>query len=263
MRRVSIRGYSTRRGILLNFGGVGRERGGLSWTERTERVIGAENVTKLQSARVALLGLGGVGGACAEALCRAGIGHLLLIDGDAVEDSNRNRQLLATASTVGLRKVEAAEKRLHEIVPEADLTLADEFLLPENSAFLFDWMPDYVVDAVDTVAAKLFLAKECAARDIPLVMCLGTGNRLHPELLRLGDLSETAGTGCPLARVMRRELRKAGIEHLSVLFSTEEPVKAHFDGANGRHPPGSISFVPPAAGYFLAGKCVRDLIGAK
>lgn len=231
--------------------------------ERTERVLGDENMEKLRNARVALLGLGGVGGACAEALCRAGVGRLLLIDGDAVEDSNRNRQLFATAATVGLRKVDAAEKRLHEIAPEADLTLADEFLLPENGGFLFDWKPDYVVDAIDTVTAKLFLAKECAARGIPLVTCLGTGNRLHPELLRIGDIGETAGSGCPLARVMRRELRRAGVGRLSVLYSLEEPRKAHFDGQNGRHPPGSVSFVPPAAGYLLAGKCVRDLIGAK
>jgi len=247
----------------LFFDGNGKERGTLNWTERTERLIGSENAAKLRNARVALLGLGGVGGACAEALCRAGIGHLLLIDGDAVEDSNRNRQIFAEVSTVGMRKVDAAEKRLHAVVPEADLTLADEFLLPENAAFLFDWKPDYIVDAIDTVTAKLFLAKECAARGIPLAMCLGTGNRLHPELLRIGDLSETAGSGCPLARVMRRELRKAGIEHLTVLYSIEEPAKAHFDGENGRHPPGSVSFVPPAAGYFLAGKCVRDLIGAE
>ncbi len=231
--------------------------------ERTERVLGGENMEKLRNARVALLGLGGVGGACAEALCRAGVGRLLLIDGDAVEDSNRNRQLFATAATVGLRKVDAAEKRLHEIVPEADLALADEFLLPENSDFLFDWKPDYVVDAIDTVTAKLFLAKECAARGIPLVACLGTGNRLRPELLHIGDIGETAGSGCPLARVMRRELRRAGVGRLTVLYSLEEPLKAHFDGQNGRHPPGSVSFVPPAAGYLLAGKCVRDLIGAK
>jgi len=231
------------------------------WKTRTRLALGDDAVERLAAARVAVLGLGGVGGAAAEALCRAGVGHLLLIDGDSVDESNLNRQILATRATVGMRKVEAAAERLRSIAPEADLTLADEFFLPENSAFLFDWAPECIIDACDTVTAKLCLAEMSRERGIPLLCCLGTGNRLHPEMLRLGDIADTAGCGCPLARVVRRELRRRGIERLTVLYSTEEPVKAVAESDAGRHPPGSVSFVPPAAGYILAGECVRRLIG--
>ena len=225
-------------------------------------MVGREAVEKLKNARVAVIGLGGVGGAAGEALLRAGIGHLLFIDGDTVDDSNRNRQLLATAETVGLDKIKAAELRYRAIDPERDMTFIKEFYLPENSAFLYDWKPDYIVDAIDTVTAKLDIAEKAKEQGIGLIMCLGTGNRLFPEMLKIGDISETAGSGCPLARVLRRELKRRGIEHQTVLYSTEEPIKATVPGEeNGRHAPGSISFVPPAAGYIMAGKCVRDIIG--
>ena len=225
-------------------------------------MVGKEAVEKLKNARVAVIGLGGVGGAAGEALLRAGIGHLLFIDGDTVDDSNRNRQLLATAETVGIDKIKAAELRYRAIDPERDMTFIKEFYLPENSAFLYDWKPDYIVDAIDTVTAKLDIAEKAKERGIGLIMCLGTGNRLFPEMLKIGDISETAGSGCPLARVLRRELKRRGIEHQTVLYSTEEPIKATVPGEeNGRHAPGSISFVPPAAGYIMAGKCVRDIIG--
>lgn len=234
----------------------------MSIYERAELMIGKEAVEKLKNARVAVIGLGGVGGAAGEALLRAGIGHLLFIDGDTVDDSNRNRQLLATAETVGLDKIKAAELRYRAIDPERDMTFVKEFYLPENSAFLYDWKPDYIVDAIDTVTAKLDIAEKAKERGIGLIMCLGTGNRLFPEMLKIGDISETAGSGCPLARVLRRELKRRGIEHQTVLYSTEEPIKATVPGEeNGRHAPGSISFVPPAAGYIMAGKCVRDIIG--
>lgn len=234
----------------------------MSIYERTELMVGREAVEKLKNARVAVIGLGGVGGAAGEALLRAGIGHLLFIDGDTVDDSNRNRQLLATAETVGLDKIKAAELRYRAIDPERDMTFIKEFYLPENSAFLYDWKPDYIVDAIDTVTAKLDIAEKAKEQGIGLIMCLGTGNRLFPEMLKIGDISETAGSGCPLARVLRRELKRRGIEHQTVLYSTEEPIKATVPGEeNGRHAPGSISFVPPAAGYIMAGKCVRDIIG--
>lgn len=234
----------------------------MSIYERTELMIGKEAVEKLKNARVAVIGLGGVGGAAGEALLRAGIGHLLFIDGDTVDDSNRNRQLLATAETVGLDKIKAAALRYEAIDPERDMTFIKEFYLPENSAFLYDWKPDYIVDAIDTVTAKLDIAEKAKEQGIGLIMCLGTGNRLFPEMLKIGDISETAGSGCPLARVLRRELKRRGIEHQTVLYSTEEPIKATVPGEeNGRHAPGSISFVPPAAGYIMAGKCVRDIIG--
>ena len=233
----------------------------LSCFERTELMLGKENMEKLRNARVAVIGLGGVGSAAGEALLRAGVGHLLFIDGDKVDDSNRNRQLIATTETVGLDKVEAARLRYTSICPETDMTFMKEFYLPENSNFLYDWKPDYIVDAIDTVTAKLHIALRARELGIGLIMCLGTGNRLKPEMLKIGDISETAGCGCPLARVMRRELKRRGIERQTVVYSTEEPLKAIVEGGeNGRHAPGSISFVPPAAGYIIAGKCVRDII---
>lgn len=230
------------------------------WLERTELVLGETRLRRLANARVAVIGLGGVGGAAAEALVRAGVGHMLFIDGDTVDDTNRNRQLLATTETVGMDKISAAEGRYRAINPDGDFTFKKEFYLPENSAWLYDWQPDYIIDAIDTVTAKLDIAKQCKTRKIRLIACLGTGNRLDPERLRLGDITETAGCGCPLAKVMRRELRRRGIEHLPVLFSTEKPAKAIAESAAGRHPPGSISFVPPVAGYIIAGKCIRDII---
>lgn len=230
------------------------------WLERTELVLGETRLRRLANARVAVIGLGGVGGAAAEALVRAGVGHMLFIDGDTVDDTNRNRQLLATTETVGMDKISAAEGRYRAINPDGDFTFKKEFYLPENSAWLYDWQPDYIIDAIDTVTAKLDIAKQCKTRKIRLIACLGTGNRLDPERLRLGDITETAGCGCGLAKVMRRELRRRGIEHLPVLFSTEEPAKAIAESAAGRHPPGSISFVPPVAGYIIAGKCIRDII---
>lgn len=230
------------------------------WLERTELVLGETRLRRLANARVAVIGLGGVGGAAAEALVRAGVGHMLFVDGDTVDDTNRNRQLLATTETVGMDKISAAEGRYRAINPDGDFTFKKEFYLPENSAWLYDWQPDYIIDAIDTVTAKLDIAKQCNTRKIRLIACLGTGNRLDPERLRLGDITETAGCGCPLAKVMRRELRHRGIEHLPVLFSTEEPAKAIAESAAGRHPPGSISFVPPVAGYIIAGKCIRDII---
>lgn len=231
------------------------------WLERTELVLGSEALRKLNNARVAVLGLGGVGGAAAEALLRAGVGHLLFVDGDSVDDTNRNRQLLATVDTVGLDKIEAAKIRYEAIAPGADMTFLKEFYLPENSDFLYRWEPDYIIDAIDTVTAKLDIAVRCKEKGIRLLMCLGTGNRLDPEKLHIGDISETGGCGCPLARVMRRGLRKRKIERQTVLFSTEEPRKAVAESDVGRHPPGSVSFVPPVAGYLLAGKCVREIIG--
>lgn len=233
----------------------------MSRLERTELFLGKEALEKLKNARVAVIGLGGVGGSAAEAVLRAGVGNLLLVDGDTVDETNINRQLLATTETVGLDKIEAARLRFEKIAPDCSVAYKKEFYLPENSAFLYDWNPDYIIDAIDTVTAKLHIAEECKKRGIKLLMCLGTGNRLFPEKLCIGDISETAGCGCPLARVIRKELKKRGIEKQTVLFSTEEAKKAALDSENGRHAPGSISFVPPAAGYILAGKCVRDIIG--
>lgn len=234
-----------------------------NWLERTELLIGTNGVERLQNARVAVLGLGGVGSAAAEGLCRAGIGHLLLIDHDTVSLTNLNRQLIATQAAIGQKKALAMAERLLSICPDGDFTPADIFYLPENSAFLYDWQPDYVVDAIDTVTAKLHLAQECRLRGIPLITCLGTGNRLDPSLLRVGDIAETAnGCGCGLARVMRRELRRRGIQKQTVLYSLEPPIPAVCPGsAHGRHAPGSMAFVPPAAGLLIASWVTRQLLG--
>lgn len=231
------------------------------WLSRTELLLGAPAMERLADARVAILGLGGVGGAAAEALCRAGIGHLLLVDHDTVSETNLNRQILSTRETLGMSKAQAALLRFRSINPSGDFVPEERFYLPEDSNFLYEWQPDLVVDAIDTVTAKLHLVQECRRRKVSLLTCLGTGNRLDPSQLCIGDISDTAkGCGCGLARVMRRELRHRGVEHCRVLYSLESPRKAVANTENGRHAPGSVSFVPPAAGFLLASEAVRILL---
>ena len=233
----------------------------MSWLDRTALLIGEESMEKLKNSTVAIVGLGGVGGSAAEAICRMGVGRLILIDNDDVDDTNRNRQLFATAETVGMDKVDAAAMRLRAINPDAELILKKEFYLPENSDFLFDLQPDLILDAIDTVTSKLHIAKTCKEKDIPLVCCLGTGNRVDPSQLRWGDISQTAGCGCPLARVMRRELKKRDVLRQTVIYSVEEPHKAIVgESDHGRHAPVSCAFVPPAAGCLLASAGIRLLL---
>lgn len=233
----------------------------MSWLDRTALLIGEESMEKLKNSTVAIVGLGGVGGSAAEAICRMGVGRLILIDNDDVDDTNRNRQLFATAETVGMDKVDAAAMRLRAINPDAELILKKEFYLPENSDFLFDLQPDLILDAIDTVTSKLHIAKTCKENDIPLVCCLGTGNRVDPSQLRWGDISQTAGCGCPLARVMRRELKKRDVLKQTVIYSVEEPHKAIVgESDHGRHAPASCAFVPPAAGCLLASAGIRLLL---
>ena len=232
------------------------------WLSRTELLLGGEGLEKLARSRVAVLGLGGVGSAAAEALVRSGVGHLMLVDHDTVDLTNLNRQLVATHSALGMQKTQVLRERFLDINPGLELTLREEFYLPENRDFLYDYHPDFVVDAIDTVTAKLDLATECRNQGIGMITCLGTGNRIDPSQLVLGDIADTVGCGCPLARVMRRELRRRGIEHTPVLFSREQPMEAVCapDSPQGRHSPGSTAFVPPAAGYFLASYAVRFLL---
>ena len=227
---------------------------------RTRMLFGSAAVDRLQKARVLLFGLGGVGGSAAEALARSGIGFLHLVDADTVEPSNLNRQLFAARSTIGLPKTQAAKQRLQD-VSDARIETSDLFYLPETADTIDFAGFDYVVDAIDTVAGKLAIAEQARAAGIPQICCLGTGNRTDPSRLRIGDLYETSG--CPLARVMRRECRKRGIDRLRVLYSTEEPrvpIPISAPEPGKRQPPASCAFVPPAAGLLIASQVVRDLI---
>ena len=226
---------------------------------RTRLLLGPEAMERLYHSHVLLFGLGGVGGHAAEALCRSGVGRLTLVDGDRVVPSNLNRQLFATRETIGLYKTEAAERRLHEIWPECRVETEPLFYLPET-ADRFDFSAyDYIVDAVDTVAAKLSLAREAHAAGTPLISCMGAGNKLDPTAFRVADISETSV--CPLARVMRQELRKQGILHLKVVYSAEKPRPSAMEG--GKRVPASCAFVPAAAGLILAGEVVKDLTGVR
>ena len=233
------------------------------WNAALIARYGASLHEKFSSAMVAVCGLGGLGSNIAISLARAGVGKLILIDFDRVDITNLNRQLIAVTSTVGHDKTEAAARRLRDINPELDLTLREGRLTPENLPEVLDWQPDYILDCIDNVTAKLALTVLCRERGIRLITCLGTGNRLDPSLLRVGNLPDTAGTGCPLSRIMRKELRRRGITDLTVVYSLEVPVEpAGVPAAdNGRHPPASMAFVPPAAGFLMASYAVRDLLG--
>lgn len=234
-----------------------------NWLARTELLIGTQAVAQLKQAKVAVIGIGGVGGAAAEALLRAGIGNLLLIDHDTVDVTNLNRQLFATANNIGCSKCEAGKARLLSINPHCNITVSEAFYAADNRDTLLNYQPNFVIDAIDTVSAKIDLIVTCKQHDIPLISCLGTGNRLDPTKFVIGDLADTAkcGCGCGLARVMRRELRKRGIESHPVVYSTEMPQTLVCpDSANGRHSPASISFCPPVAGYLLASYAVKQLI---
>lgn len=221
--------------------------------ERTAYLIGEDGVDCLAGKHVALFGIGGVGGYVAEALGRAGIGAITLVDKDTVSVSNINRQIIATYDTVGRSKTEVMAERLHSIYPEMTVECRDCFFLPDT-ADSFDFTGyDYVVDAVDTVTAKLELVKRAKEAGVPIISCMGTGNKLDPSRFEITDISKT--TVCPLAKVMRRELKKRGITKLKVLYSKEEPIR-HEAGAV----PGSISFVPSVAGLIIAGEVIKDLL---
>jgi tRNA A37 threonylcarbamoyladenosine dehydratase len=229
---------------------------------RTEQLFGTEFCHRLADSRVAVFGIGGVGGYTVEALARAGVGHIHVIDNDSISLSNINRQILATHSTVGLPKVEAAKRRILDINPQAQVTCHQFFYGPDTAHFLDFSQYDYIVDAIDTVTGKLALVEAAKAAGTPIICCMGTGNKLDASALQVADISKT--TICPLARIMRKELRKRGINHLKVVYSTEEaltPVGAEEEAAalGKRTIPGSTAFVPGAAGLMLAGEVIRDL----
>ena len=231
---------------------------------RTELLIGEEALGKLRRTTVLVLGVGGVGSHCIEALARSGVGRLILVDNDKVSLTNINRQSIAYHSTVGRYKTEVMKERIKDICPDIVVETYEMFVLPENIRGLFDrtGRPDYIIDAIDTVSAKLALVELARERKIPVISSMGTGNKLHGELFEIADISETSV--CPLCRVMRKELKNRGILHLKVLYSKEKPVDTA-GRSTGEHTgvrrsvPGSISFVPPVAGLLIAGEVLRDL----
>lgn len=234
--------------------------------ERTELVIGKEGQEKLRNAKVVVFGVGGVGSFVVEALARAGVGKLILIDKDEVDITNINRQIIATHKTVGRDKVDVAKERILDINPNAEVEVYKEFFIPESKD-VFDSSVSYVVDAVDTVTAKIEIILRAKKLNVPVISSMGTGNKLDPCKFEIADISKT--TICPLAKVMRKELKQRNINNVKVLYSKEEPIKqeekANKDGA-GTMPKaklvqGSISVVPSVAGLIIAGEVIKDIIG--
>ncbi len=220
--------------------------------ERTELLLGKEAIEKLASCRVAVFGVGGVGGFCAEALARSGVGTLDLIDFDTVSLSNLNRQIIALHSTVGQYKVDIAKKRFEDINPKIKINAVKKFYSPENENEFDLSVYDYIVDAIDTVTGKIALIVNAKMAGAKIISSMGAGNKLHPEMFEISDIYKTSV--CPLARVMRRELRKRGVDSLKVVYSKEEPISVSADY------PGSTAFTPSAAGLIIAGEVIRDLI---
>ena len=229
---------------------------------RTAMLLGEAAVTRLQNARVAVFGIGGVGGYTVEALARSGVGQLDVIDSDTVSVSNINRQILATHSTVGLPKVEAAKKRIQDINPDCIVRAHQVFYTPET-ANRFDFREyDYIVDCIDTVTGKLQLVERAMEAGTPIICCMGTGNKLDASAFQVADIAKTSM--CPLARIMRKELGKRGIKHLKVVYSQEEALtptgwEEEAAALGKRQIPGSVAFVPGAAGLILAGEVVKDI----
>lgn len=231
---------------------------------RTELLTGTEGLAKLRNTSVMVFGAGGVGSHCIEALARCGIGKLILVDNDTVSLTNINRQSIAYYSTVGRYKTKVMKERIADISKETEVVTCETFVTPENIDEILKEEPDYIIDAIDTVTAKLAIIKKAQERGIPVISSMGTGNKLHGELFEITDISKTSV--CPLCRVMRRELKAAGIQHLKVLYSKEKPIDISGrdtgeQKGQRRSIPGSISFVPPVAGLLIAGEVVRDIIG--
>ena len=225
---------------------------------RTALLIGKESIEKLQNSKVAVFGIGGVGSYVVEGLARAGVGSFILIDKDVVDETNINRQIIATYQTIGVPKVEVAGQRILEINPNAKIEIREEFFMPESIDF-FNKKIDYVVDCVDTVTAKIEIILRAKKHNIPVISCMGTGNKLDPTKFIVEDIYKTSI--CPLAKVMRKELKQRGIESLKVVYSKEEPIKTKiFDEETNKPIEGSISFVTSVAGLIIAGEVVKDII---
>lgn len=240
---------------------------------RTELLIGSGKLARLRNSTVAVFGIGGVGSHLAEALARSGVGRLILIDNDSVSESNINRQCVAYHSTIGMQKTKVMKKLIKEICPETEVITFETFVLTDNLRQIFEQAGkvDYIVDAIDTVTAKISLIQYAKEQDIPFIASMGTGNKLHAELFEITDIENTSV--CPLCKVMRKELKARGIRQVKVLYSKEsplEPVKEIEErlmredldeNSSRRAVPGSIAFVPPVAGLLIAGEVVRDLLG--
>lgn len=233
----------------------------LNLFSRTELLIGKENIEKLNKSKVAIFGIGGVGSFVVEGLVRAGVGNFILIDHDIVAETNINRQIIATTKTIGMLKVEVARERILEINPNAKVEIIKEFFMPESKEIL-DNSIDYIVDAIDTVTAKIELVERANKLNIPIISSMGTGNKLDWSKFEVTDIYKTSV--CPLAKVMRKELNKRGIKKLKVLYSKEEPIKIKQTSSQSKETkkqlPGSISFVPSVAGLIIAGEVIKELI---
>ena len=231
---------------------------------RTELLLGTDGMERLKKASVMVFGIGGVGSHCVEALARSGVGTLILIDNDTVSLTNINRQSIALHSTEGRYKTEVMKEKIADICPEIRVRTYERFVLTDNLGDILDERPDYIIDAIDTVTAKLTLVCEAQKRGIPIISSMGTGNKLHPEMLEITDITKTSV--CPLCKVMRKELKNRGIGHLKVVYSKEKPIDTSGrdtgeDAGVRRSIPGSISFTPPVAGLLIAGEVIRELAG--
>ncbi len=227
---------------------------------RSERLLGIEGIKKLSNSKVAVFGIGGVGSFASEILVRTGLGSIVLIDYDIIDVSNINRQIPATIKTIGMNKIEVMKSRLLEINPELEVTIHQEKYLPENKdIFPFDQY-DYVVDAIDMITGKISLVEECNIKDIPIISAMGAGNKLDPTRLNVGDIYETKE--CPLARVMRRELRKRNIEKLKVVWSDEKPKPVSIESDDARKAlPASVGFLTSVMGIIIASEVIKDIVG--
>ncbi len=234
----------------------------LNQFSRTELLIGKKAIEKLKNSKIAIFGIGGVGSYTLEALARAGVGNFVLVDNDEVSLTNLNRQIIATTKTIGKPKVEVAKERILEINEDANVEIYKEFFMPESNNII-DKSVDYIVDAIDTVTAKIELVIRANKLNIPIISSMGTGNKLDPTKFEVTDIYKTSV--CPLAKVMRKELKQRGIKKLKVVYSKEDPVKINQEyieekNDNKKNIPGSISFVPSVAGLIIASEVVKDLI---
>ena len=228
---------------------------------RTELLIGKERIEKLVNSKVAIFGIGGVGSFVAEALARAGVGSFLLIDNDTISESNLNRQIHALTNTIGKYKVEVMKERIMQINPKAKVEISKEFFMPNSDSNLIDNTINYIVDAIDTVTAKIELVIRAEKLQIPIISSMGTGNKLDPTKFAVTDIYKTSV--CPLAKVMRKELKSRNIDKLKVVYSKEVPIKLKDISISKKPVPGSISCLPSAAGLIIAGEVVKDIMNSE